>query len=194
MARILLLCAALLTALPGAGAWAASAVEDYSETISEFRQIATVSPFFSSAYGYAVFPTVGKGGLGIGGAYGKGQVYRGGKVTGFTSMTNLSIGFQAGGQAYSQVIFFENKSAYDEFTSGNFEFSASASAVAVTASAQAQTGTGGGASAGASTHASAGGKQAQAEYSDGLLVFILGKGGLMYEAAISGQKYSFKAL
>ncbi len=166
-------------------------VEDYSKTVNNFKQIEAVNPFFNTAYGYAVFPTIGKGGLGIGGAYGKGQVYRGGKVTGHTSVTDISFGLQAGGQAYSQVIFFEDKRAYDDFTSGNFEFGATAGAVAVTASAQAQTGTGGGASAGASASAGQGGKQADAGYSNGLLVFVLGKGGLMYEATISGQKYSF---
>ena len=175
--------------------WADSKqVEDYSKTINNFKQITAVAPFFSNSYGYAVFPTVGKGGLGIGGAYGKGQVYRGGKVTGHTSLTDISFGFQAGGQAYSQIIFFEDQRAYDDFTSGNFEFSATASAVAVTASAQAQTGTGGGASAGASASAGQGGAQAEAGYSDGLLVFVLGKGGLMYEATISGQKYGFDPL
>ncbi len=194
MTRRLFLLSSVLVALLSGGVWADEKVADYSETINDFKQIQTVKPYFSSAYGYAVFPTIGKGGLGIGGAYGKGQVYRGGKVTGFTSMADVSFGFQAGGQAYSQVIFFENQKAYDNFTSGNFEFSASASAVAVTASAQAQTGTGGGASAGASANASSGGKQSDASYSDGLLIFVLGKGGLMYEAAISGQKYNFKPL
>lgn len=190
----LFLVSTLLFGLFSGVAWAETQVEDYSGTINDFKQIDTVKPYFSSAYGYAVFPTIGKGGLGIGGAYGKGQVYRAGKVTGFISMSDLSIGFQAGAQAYSQVVFFQNQKAYDDFTSGNFEFSASASAVAVTASVQAQTGTGGGASAGASTKSSSGGKQATAEYSDGLLIFVLGKGGLMYEAAISGQKYKFKPL
>ncbi len=166
-------------------------VEDYSKTIDKFKGNPTVKPFFESAYGYAAFPTIGKGGFGIGGAHGKGQVYRGGVVVGFTSLTDVSIGFQFGGQAYSQIVFFEDESAYKNFTSGNFEFDAQASAVAVTASAQAKVG-----SEGASASAGAGGSGSQktAGYRKGLAVFVMGKGGLMYEAAISGQKYGFDPL
>ena len=164
-------------------------VEDYAQTINMFKANPTVGPYMKSAYGYAVFPTIGKGGIGIGGAYGPGQVYRGGKVTGFTSLADISIGFQFGGQAYSQIVLFEDKSAYNNFTSGNFEFDASASAVAVTASAQAELGTTGtGASAGIGGSA---GQQAKAPYRKGLLVFTIAKGGLMFEATIGGQKYSF---
>ena len=166
--------------------------DKYSNTIATFKKSPQVQPFFKSAYGYAVFPTVGKGGLGIGGAHGKGQVYRKGKVTGKTSLTKVTIGLQAGGQAFSEIIFFQDKRAYDEFTSGNFEFDAAASAVAITAGAQAQAGTGGktaGASAGPAT-----GAQAKVKYSGGMAIFVHAKGGLMYEAAIGGQKFSFKPL
>ncbi len=83
------------------GSWAEEKVEDFSPTINSFKKIETVEPFFSNAYGYAVFPTIGKGGMGIGAAYGKGQVYHSGKVTGFTSLMDISIGLQLGGQAYS---------------------------------------------------------------------------------------------
>jgi len=165
-------------------------VEDYSKTINLFRENETVAPYFKSAYGYAVFPTVAKGGLGIGASHGKGQVYRGGKVTGFTSLTSVSIGFQAGGQAFSQIIFFKDKSAYENFTSGNFEFDANASAVAITASAQAS-----GSTAGSTASAGAGGTagtQANADYRKGMLVFTIAKGGLMYEVSIGGQKFSYK--
>ena len=117
---------ALLLALP---AFAERKVKDYSKTIENFKKIPVVAEFFGDAYGYAVFPSVGKGGLGIGGSHGKGQVYRGGQVIGFTSTSDISIGLQAGGQAYSQIIFFQDKRAFDEFTGGNFEFSAGASAV-----------------------------------------------------------------
>ncbi|GAB6909733.1 conserved exported hypothetical protein [Desulfosarcina cetonica] len=166
--------------------------DQFSDTIEIYKKSEAVKPFFSSAYGYAVFPTIGKGGLGIGGAYGKGQVYRGGKVTGEASLVKLSIGWQAGGQAFSQMIFFEDKRAYDEFTGGEFEFDASASAVAITAGAQAKAGTQGataGASAGPAT-----GKQAETRYHKGMAVFVHTKGGLMYEAAIGGQKFNFKPL
>lgn len=170
---------------------AAPAAEDYSETLQAFKESPTVRPYFETAYGYALFPTIGKGGVGVGGAYGKGQVYRGGNVTGTTSMAQLSIGLQFGGQAYSEVIFFQDKRAYDAFTSGKFEFGAQATAVAITASAQAQAGTGA-ATAGASTGGDAG-KQA-AEWQNGMAVFTYAKGGLMYEASIGGQKFKFKPL
>ena len=165
--------------------------DKYANTISVYKKSEAVQPFFKNSYGYAVFPTIGKGGIGIGGAYGKGQVYRGGKVTGETSLIKATIGFQLGGQAFSEMIFFEDKRAYDEFTSGEFEFDASASAVAITAGAQAKAGTEGataGASAGPAT-----GAQAKASYHKGMAVFVHTKGGLMYEAAIGGQKFSFKA-
>ena len=163
--------------------------DSYSSTIEVFKKSPAVKPFFQSAYGYAVFPTIGKGGLGIGGAFGSGQVYQGGKVTGTSSLVKLSIGFQAGGQAFSEIIFFQDKRAYDEFTSGEFAFDATASAVAITAGAQAKAGT-----TGASAGASAGpetGTQAPAKYVKGMAVFIHAKGGLMYEASIGGQKFNF---
>ena len=165
--------------------------DDFTETMEIFKKSKVVGPFFDNAYGYAVFPTVGKGGLGIGGAYGKGQVYQGGNVTGETKLMKATIGLQAGGQAFSEIIFFEDKRAYDDYTSGEFEFDASASAVAITVGAQAKAGTEGtsaGASAGPST-----GIQAKASYSKGMAVFVHTKGGLMYEAAIGGQKFSFEA-
>ncbi len=165
---------------------------DYSNAIKVFRDSPVVEPYFKNAYGYAIFPTIGKGGIGIGGAHGSGQVYVGDKVTGKTSMTQLTIGWQLGGQAYSQIIFFEDKRAYQEFTSGNFEFGAQASAVAITAGAQAQAGTTG-AAASASPGGSAG-KQAATKYQKGMAVFTRAKGGLMYEAAIGGQKFSFEPI
>lgn len=180
----ILITAALLVAFSGT-----ALADKYTDTIDIYKKSEAVQPFFKSAYGYAVFPTIGKGGLGIGGAYGKGQVYRGGRVTGEASLVKLSIGWQAGGQAFSQMIFFEDKRAYDEFTSGEFEFDASASAVAITAGVQAKAGTEG-ASAGASA-GPATGKQAKTNYHKGMAVFTHAKGGLMYEAAIGGQKFNF---
>lgn len=169
----------------------AFADDSYSKTIDVFKASPVSAKFFDSAYGYAVFPTIGKGGVGVGGAHGKGQVYRANTVTGTASMTQLTVGLQFGGQAYSQVIFFENEDAYNRFTSGKFEFGAQASAVAITASAQAQTGTGG-AGAGASTGENAGAQSAQ--YQNGMAVFTYAKGGLMYEASLGGQKFKFKPL
>jgi lipid-binding SYLF domain-containing protein len=164
--------------------------DKYTDTVNVFKKSEAVQPFFKNAYGYAVFPTVGKAGIGIGGSYGTGQVYQGGKVTGEVSLIKGSIGWQLGGQAFSQMIFFEDKRAYDEFTSGNFEFDATASAVAITAGAQASAGTEG-ASAGASA-GPATGKQAKTSYHKGMVVFTHAKGGLMYEASIGGQKFTFK--
>jgi lipid-binding SYLF domain-containing protein len=125
--------------------------------------------FFEKAYGYAVFPTVAKAGMGIGGAYGKGKVYEKGTLIGTSSLTQLTIGFQLGGQAYSEIIFFKDKKALDDFKSGNFELGAQASAVAVTA-----------------------GASADADYDKGVAIFTQAKGGLMYEASVGGQKFSFK--
>jgi len=168
-------------------------VKDYSKTIDDFKKIPAVAKFFDDAHGYAVFPSIGKGGLGIGGSHGKGQVYRGGEVIGFTSTSDISIGLQAGGQAYSQIIFFQNAETLTQFTGGNFEFGASASAIAVQASAEAgasteKTG------ASASTSKTSDKATAGAEYSGGLVVFNMAKGGLMYAATIAGQKYSYKPL
>ena len=152
--------------------------------------MAVPTPFFKNNYGYVVFPTVGKAGFVVGGSYGSGQVYAKGKVTGIAKLVKATIGFQAGGQAFSQMVFFEDKRAYDDFTSGEFEFDAAASAVAITAGAQAKAGTEG-ASAGASA-GPATGKQAKTSYRKGMAVFVHIKGGLMYEAAIGGQKFKFK--
>ena len=164
--------------------------DNYSSTIEVFKSSPAVQPFFNNCYGYVVFPTVGKGGVGIGGAYGKGQVYKGGVVTGTAKLFKATIGFQLGGQAFSEMIFLEAKRAYDDFTSGEFEFDASASAVAITAGAQVKAGTEGataGASAGPKT-----GAQAKTSYRKGMAVFVHTKGGLMYEATIGGQKFTFK--
>jgi lipid-binding SYLF domain-containing protein len=120
-------------------------------------------------------------------------VYKDGQVTGFAKLTKLSVGFQAGGQAFSEIIFFKDKRAYDEFTSGEFAFDATASAVAITAGAHAGAGTTGGATAGATAGPKTG-KQAQTGYHKGMAVFTHAKGGLMYEAAIGGQKFSFKPI
>ena len=164
--------------------------DKYTGTIEIFKQSPAVNSFFDNCYGYVVFPTVGKGGFGIGGAYGTGQVYAQGVVTGTTRLLKATIGFQAGGQAYSQMIFFEDKRAYDDFTGGNFEFDAGVSAVAITAGVQASAGTEG-ASAGASA-GPATGTQAKTSYRKGMVVFVHAKGGLMYEATVGGQKFSFE--
>lgn len=186
--RIRILFPALLVAILCIWPMGASA-DKFENTIEIYKKSPQAQPFFKNAYGYAVFPTIGKGGIGIGGAYGKGQVYREGGVTGTVKMTKITIGFQLGGQAFSEIIFFQDKRSYEEFISGSFEFDATASAVAITAGAQAQAGTTGntaGASAGPATA-----KQAATSYNKGMAIFVHAKGGLMYEAAIGGQKFSF---
>ncbi|MBU8909829.1 MAG: hypothetical protein KOO65_01040 [Desulfobacterales bacterium] len=163
--------------------------DKYSDTIDVFNNSDAVKPFFNNAYGYTVFPNVGKGGIGLGGAYGSGRVYKQGKISGTATLMKISVGFQLGGQVFSQIIFFQDKRSYDEFTSGNFEFDGSASAVAITAAAQAQASTQGttaGASLGPAT-----GKQAETSYTKGMAIFVHTLGGLMYEASIGGQKFSF---
>jgi lipid-binding SYLF domain-containing protein len=161
---------------------------DYTDTINLFRNAGESASFFRRSYGYAVFPTVGEGGLLVGGALGKGRVYLHGRYVGDTTMGQVSVGFQAGGKAYSQIIFFQNKRAVDEFESGSFAFAAGASAVAITAAASASAGTNG-----TAAEASGGEKNARAtgHYENGMAVFTIAKGGLMYAATIAGQKFSY---
>ena len=122
------------------------------------------------ASGYVIFPSVAKGGLGVGAAMGTGQLLEKGKVMGEAKLTQVSIGFQAGGQAYVEAILFEDQASLDNFKKGNFEFSAQVSAVAVTA-----------------------GVSANAKYEKGIMVLTMAKGGLMYEASVGGQKFKYKA-
>ena len=173
-----------LLAFPFAGALA----DDYTDTIKVFRGAGESGQFFNKCYGYAVFPTIGKGGFVVGGAYGSGRVYANGEYVGDSSMTQVTLGWQLGGQAYSQMIFFENKRAFDEFTSGNFEFGVQATAVAITAGASAQAGTTGTSAGASGTQHSA---KTVAKYSKGMAIFTVAKGGLMYEASVGGQKFSY---
>ncbi len=175
--------------LPVQTAWA----DSYSEAIEMFRGAGESGTYFDNAYGYAVFPNIGKGGIGLGGAHGTGMVYARGEPIGMSKMTQITVGLQLGGQVYSQIIFFEDERALKDFTSGNFEFSAQATAVAITAGVSAEANTGGGASVGSS-----GGQHdartASAGYRKGMAIFTVAKGGLMYEAVLGGQKYSYKPL
>jgi lipid-binding SYLF domain-containing protein len=164
--------------------------DKYDDTISLFKNAGASAKFFPKCYGYAVFPLIGEAGFIVGGAHGHGRVYAKGALVGDTHMTQLAAGFLAGGKAYSQIIFFEDKRALDEFRSGTFEFAAGASAVAVTASANARAGT-----TGAEAGASGGQKDAttgSAGYQKGMAVFTIAKGGLMYSAQIEGQRFSYK--
>ena len=163
--------------------------DDYDDTIKTFRDAGQSGEFFAKSYGYAVFPTVGKGGLVVGGTHGSGHVYEKGTYVGDASITAVSVGLQAGGEAFSEIIFFENKAAFDEFTTGNFEFGAQAQAVAIKSGASAQATTGGanaGASSGKKGAATAG------SYYKGMAVFTVAKGGAMVEMSIAGQKFKYK--
>jgi len=173
-----------LGATMGVPAWA----DEYDETIALFRKADETSKFFENAYGYAVFPTIGKGAIGIGGAHGNGRVYQHGKYIGDSTMNQLSIGFQLGGQGFSQMIFFQNSGALEKFISKDFQFGAEASAVALTAGASAKAGTGG-ATAGASVDKEK--AKNAGSYNNGMAIFTIVKGGLMYEVSVSGQKYDF---
>jgi lipid-binding SYLF domain-containing protein len=148
------------------------AQQDVPHAIAEFQKADSgIAHWFASAYGYAIFPSVGKGAIGIGGARGKGWVYERGALIGKSTLTQVTIGLQLGGQAYREVIFFKDETALKDFCRGNFELSAQASAVAVTA-----------------------GVSANAKYNGGVAIFTMAKGGLMYEASVGGQKFSFKAV
>lgn len=166
---------------------------EYDDALQSFRAAKQTAPFFDNAYGYVVFPTIGKGGFGIGGAHGAGRVYAQGKYVGDTTVTQLTVGFQMGAQAFSQMIFLEDERAFQSFTSGNFEFSAQATAVAITAGVSAEANTGGG----TATSASGGRNDANVTnsgYRKGLAIFTIARGGLMYEASLGGQKFSYKPL
>ena len=139
------------------------------EALKKFKRIGRLKPYFKEAAGFAVFPNISKAGLGFGGARGSGEVFEDGKVIGSTTVTQLSFGFQLGAQAFSQIIFFQNKRDLDRFTDGNFEFGASASAALITE-----------------------GANASVDYTNGVAVMTFSKGGLMYEASIGGQKFTFK--
>jgi lipid-binding SYLF domain-containing protein len=126
---------------------------------------------FDNSYGYVIFPNVGKGAIGIGGAAGNGAVFQKGTLVGMAKMTQVSIGFQWGGQAYREVIFFETEADLNRFKENKIEFSGQASAVAATK-----------------------GAAANVKYKDGVMIFSQVKGGLMYEASVGGQKFKFRNL
>lgn len=162
---------ALVLSLSTAFGWDPNEVEEYDakaqEALAAFKKKdPKVQKFIDAAAGYVVIPTVGKGGLGIGGARGKGVLYEDGEVTAIVTLTQLSIGFQAGGQAYSEFIFIEDEATLNNFKRGNYELGAQASAVAVTA-----------------------GASADADFNGGMAIFTEAKGGLMYEASVGGQKF-----
>jgi lipid-binding SYLF domain-containing protein len=183
--RVAVGCVAAFLAM---GAAYAAGSSKYQDTITLFKNAGKSSVFFDKSYAYAVFPTVGEGALGVGAAHGKGHVYIHGKWVGDVSMTELSVGLQAGGKAFSQMIFFQDKRALDDFESGSFEFGADAGVVAITASAEA-----GASTEGSGSGVSGGMKDAvlRGEYYKGMAVFAIPKGGLMGNVSVAGQKFSY---
>ena len=165
--RVLAAGVAVLCAVPSARA---AAQEDVPPVIEKFKaKDPGMEKIFADAVGYAVFPTVGKGGIGLGGARGKGWVYEGGRIAGKSTLTQVTIGLQLGGQAYSEIVFFQTRQALDNFKQGHLKLDAQASAVALTARAS-----------------------ADLAYRNGVAIVTMAKGGLMYEASVGGQKFSFK--
>jgi lipid-binding SYLF domain-containing protein len=147
-------------------------IADCSTAKSEFiKADGLMKALFDKSYGYVIFPNVGKGGIGIGGAAGNGVVYEQNVMVGMAKLSQVNIGFQAGGQAYREVIFFESKKDLDRFKSSKLEFSADVSAVAVKS-----------------------GASANAKYTKGVMVFSMQKGGLMYEASVGGQEFKYKKM
>ena len=182
--RFLSILALVLLALATAQAQAGPC----ADTVTVFRNAGQSGHFFNKSFGYAVFPTIGRGGVGVGGARGNGCVYRQGKLVGRSTMNQLTVGLQLGGQAYSQIVFLQDERAFNEFTSGNFQFGAQVQAVAITAGAGATTST-----AGNSASASGGRNDAATagEFVRGMAIFTVARGGLMYEASVGGQRFSF---
>jgi lipid-binding SYLF domain-containing protein len=174
----------LILLLPISNAWS----DEYQATIDVFKQAGESGRFFNSAYGYAVFPNIGKGGIVVGGAYGTGRVYAQGSHTGDVKMTQVTLGLQLGGQTYSQIIFFQDQRAFRAFIGSNFEFGAQATAVAITAGASASATT-----TGSSAGTSGGQHDADTvgQYYKGMAVFTVAKGGLMVEASLGGQKFEY---
>ncbi len=145
-------------------------ISEAQATIATFKKTdPKIDKFFSSAAGYVVFPTIAKGAVVVGGAGGDGILFVGGKAVGKSNMGQATVGFQLGGQTYSEVVFFETPSALSDFKNGNFALAAQASAVALSA-----------------------GAAANAKYEKGVAIFTATKGGLMYEASVGGQKFGYK--
>ena len=169
-----------------------AAADNYTDAANAFRNTEAAAPFFSRSYGYAVFPTVGKGGFILAGGYGRGRVFVAGDPVGDTTLTQATVGFQVGGQAYTQIIFFEDERAFREFSRGGFEFGGQVNATVLKANAQATASTAG------STAGASGGiddvESVSPGYYKGMAVFIIATGGLMFEASVGGQRFSYRPI
>lgn len=168
---MLLFCGLTILAAAQSDSKKSEVIADSKEAKAEFMKTdKEMKGLFDKAYGYVIFPNVGKGAVVVGGAAGTGAAYEHGKQIGIAKLTQVSVGFQFGGQAYREVIFFENKEAMDRFKENRIELSAQVSAVAA-----------------------ASGASLNAKYVEGVMVFTMAKGGLMYEASVGGQKFKFEA-
>jgi lipid-binding SYLF domain-containing protein len=164
----------------------------YSDATDVFRNTEAAAPFFDQSYGYAIFPTVGKGGFILAGGFGKGRVFVAGDPVGDTTLSQATIGFQVGGQAFTQIIFFEDQRAFREFTRGGFEFGGQVNATVIKANAQATAST-----VGSTAGANGSTKDVEATspgYYKGMAVFIITTGGLMFEASVGGQRFTYRPL
>ncbi len=169
--KLMLPLALLASSATAFGSWDPTEVQDRDakaqEAIATFKESdPSIQRFFDAASGYVVIPTVGKAGFGIGGARGKGLLYENGEITALVTMSQLSFGFQWGGQAYSEFIFFEDAETLENFKRGNYEMGAQVSAVAIKSGVSADT-----------------------NFNNGMAIFTQAKGGLMYEASVGGQKF-----
>ena len=165
-----LVAACLMVGVGPAFAWDAASQKNAEATIAEFKRAdPDMDAFFKNAYGYAIFPEITKGGFVVGGAGGDGTVFEQGAGVGSSEMSQVTVGLQLGGQTYREAIFFKDKAALDNFKHGNFEFAAEASAVAVKT-----------------------GASKTARYSNGVAIFSMAKGGLMFEASVGGQKFTYE--
>lgn len=164
--------------------------DKFDDAIASFKSSPKSSTYFEKAYGYAVFPEIGKAGLIVGGEHGDGQVYVKGKQVGTASLTSLSVGAQAGAKEYAEIIFFHKQSDFDKFRGGEFQLAGNMEATLITMNASASAGTET-SSAEASTtkyNAATGGG-----YNNGVAVFVVARGGLMAGIAVGGQKIKYQA-
>jgi lipid-binding SYLF domain-containing protein len=162
----------LVLASASMAGWDPNENDEVQDAISAFKSTdPDLEAFFEKAYGYAVFPSVGKAGMGFGGAYGKGVVYEQGKVVGKTTLKQLSMGFQFGGESYREIIFFKDAKTLNDFKQGNYELGAQATAVVVKK-----------------------GASKNADFDKGVAVFTQTKGGMMFDVSVGGQKFTFEPL
>jgi lipid-binding SYLF domain-containing protein len=163
--------------------------DPYQQALTTFKQSPQSARFFERSYGYAIFPEVGKAGLIVGGEHGKGEVYEQGKLVGTASLTQISVGAQAGAKEYAEIIFFETKLDFDRFRAGEFQLEGTAEATAITLNASASTGSDSNTAAASTTRNNA---ATAGAFNKGLAIFTIVRGGLMAGVSVGGQKIKYK--